>query len=150
MAEEALADDPQVYIWRLRLPFDEVDDRRNLIGKLLQYPRLYFNVNSISHRRDFVRACLELWNRRSPFGIYNITNPGFVNTRQIVEMIQKILRPKRSFDFWASDQEFYASAALAPRSNCVLDVSKLLCAGVKMRPVEEALTHALEGKIKSE
>jgi UDP-glucose 4,6-dehydratase len=34
-------------------------------------------------------------------------------------------------------------AAKTPRSNCILDVSKLLAAGVAMRPVEEALAEAL-------
>jgi hypothetical protein len=34
-------------------------------------------------------------------------------------------------------------AAKTPRSNCVLDVSKLLAAGVKIRPVLEALEDSL-------
>ena len=59
-------------------------------------------------------------------------------------MIERILRPARSFEFWADDEEFYKRAAKTPRSNCVLDVSKLLAAGVKLRPVEEALRDALE------
>ncbi len=35
-------------------------------------------------------------------------------------------------------------AAKTPRSNCILDVSKLLATGVPMRPVEEALVEALQ------
>jgi UDP-glucose 4,6-dehydratase len=81
--------------------------------------------------------------RRAPFGAYNITNPGFVTTRRVVEMIQKILKPKRKFEFWSNDGEFYASGIKAPRSNCVLDVSKLLATGVKIRPVIEALEDSL-------
>ena len=81
---------------------------------------------------------------RAPFGAYNITNPGFVTTRQVVEMIQKVLKPNRPFDFWQSDEEFYRVAAKTPRSNCVLDVSKLLSTGVKLRPVREALEHSLQ------
>ena len=52
-------------------------------------------------------------------------------------------RPKR-FEFWANDEEFYNVAAKTPRSNCVLDVSKLLATGVKIRPVEEALEDSLQ------
>ena len=59
-------------------------------------------------------------------------------------MIQQILKPARAFQFWAGDEEFYRLAAKTPRSNCVLDVSKLLAAGVKLRPVEEALEDALQ------
>jgi len=58
-------------------------------------------------------------------------------------MIQKILKPKRKFEFWPSDEEFYRSGVKALRSNCVLDVSKLLSAGVKIRPVVEALEDSL-------
>jgi dTDP-4-dehydrorhamnose reductase len=143
LAEEALRDDPQVYVWRLRIPFNEVDGSRNFLSKLQRYAKVYDNVNSISHLGDYVRACLELWRRRAPFGIYNVTNPGFVTSRQVVEMIQRMLRPPRRFEFWQDDNEFYRMAATTPRSNCVLDSSKLLAAGVEMRSVEVALTDAL-------
>lgn len=143
LAEQAVADLSQTYIWRLRIPFDEYDNPRNYLTKVQRYPKVYDNVNSVSHRTDFVKACLDLWDRRAPFGIYNITNPGFITTRQVVGLIQKILQPNRPFEFWANDEEFYRVAAKTPRSNCVLDVSKLLAAGVKMRPVQEALLDAL-------
>lgn len=68
LGEEVLRSDPQVYIWRLRIPFDELDDPRNYLTKLQTYPKVYDNFNSISHRGDFVRACLELWQRRAPSG----------------------------------------------------------------------------------
>ena len=76
--------------------------------------------------------------------LLNVTNPGFVTTRQVVAMIEQIIKPKRPFEFWASDEEFYQIEAKTPRSNCVLDVSKLLDTGIKMRPVEEALETALK------
>ncbi len=143
LAEEAIAGLGGNYIWRLRIPFDEFDSPRNYISKVQRYSKVYENVNSLSHRADFVRACLDTWERRAPFGIYNVSNPGFVTTRQVVEMIQRVLKPKRAFEFWASDEEFYKVAAKTPRSNCVLDVSKLLAAGVKLRPVQEALEESL-------
>lgn len=143
LAEESLAGLPHGYVWRLRIPFDELDSPRNYLTKVQRYAKVYDNANSLSHRADFVRACLDLWERRAPFGTYNVTNPGFVTTRQVVGMIERILKPARQFEFWASDEEFYKVAAKTPRSNCVLDGSKLLAAGVTMRPVEEALDDAL-------
>jgi hypothetical protein len=59
-------------------------------------------------------------------------------------MIRKILFPEREFSFWADDAEFYRLGASTPRSNCIMDVSKMLNAGVSMRPVEDALRDALE------
>ena len=143
LGEEAIQGVGQNYIWRLRIPFDQFDHPRNYLSKLQNYAKVYDNVNSLSHRADFVAACLDLWRRRAPFGVYNLTNPGFVTSRQAVELIQKILKPARPFEFWANDEEFYRVAAKTPRSNCILDVSKLLAAGVAMRPVEEALAEAL-------
>lgn len=142
LGEEAIANIGQYYSWRLRIPFDEYDNARNYLSKVQRYAKVYDNVNSISHRADFVRACLDLWERRAPFGTYNVTNPGFITTRRVVEMVEEILRPGRAFEFWKNDEEFYR-VAKTPRSNCVLDVSKLLAAGVKIRPVEEALEECL-------
>jgi dTDP-4-dehydrorhamnose reductase len=144
LGEEAIAGIGESYIWRLRIPFDEFDNARNYLSKVQRYAKVYDNVNSVSHRADFVRACLDTWKLRAPFGIYNVTNPGFVTTRHVVEQIEKVLKPQRKFEFWQSDEEFYKVAAKTPRSNCVMDVSKLLATGVKIRGVEEALEDSLK------
>ena len=143
LAEEAILDIGQSYVWRLRIPFDEFDSGRNYLSKVQRYAKAYDNVNSISHRADYVSACLDLWEQRAAFGIYNVTNPGFITTRQVIQMIECILKPAKRFEFWENDEEFYKVAAKTPRSNCVMDVSKLLAAGVKIRPVDEALEHSL-------
>ena len=144
LGEEAIAGIGQSYIWRLRIPFDEFDNARNYLSKVQRYSKVYDNVNSISHRADFVKACLDTWELRAPFGTYNVTNPGFVTTKHVVELIEQHLKPARKFEFWASDEEFYKVAAKTPRSNCVMDTTKLLAAGVKIRGVEEALEHSLK------
>lgn len=143
LGEEAMAGIGQSYVWRLRIPFDEVDSVRNYLSKVQRYAKAYDNVNSISHRGDYAAACLDLWEKRAAFGTYNVTNPDFITTHEVVEMIKSILKPNRTFEFWANDEEFYKVAAKTPRSNCVMDVTKLLGAGVKIRPVREALEHSL-------
>lgn len=144
LAEETIEGVGQVYVWRLRIPFDEFDSPRNSLSKLQRYPKVYDNINSFSHRGDFVRACLDLRERRAPFGIYNVTNPGAISTRRIIELITRILKPARHFEFFTDDTEFYQAGVKAPRSNCILDTTKLLAAGVRLRPVEEAMEHALK------
>jgi dTDP-4-dehydrorhamnose reductase len=144
LAEEAILTVGRCYIWRLRMPFDAHDQDRNFLSKLLRYPRIYDNVNSLSHREDFIRACLSLWERKAPFGIYNVVNPGFTTTREIIRMIEETLKPARSFPFWSGDEDFYRHAVKTPRSNCILDPSKMLAAGIKMRPVQDALQDALD------
>jgi dTDP-4-dehydrorhamnose reductase len=143
LGEEAIRGVGDCFIWRLRIPFDEFDNGRNYLSKLQRYSRLLDAANSISHRADFVRACLDLWEKRAAFGIYNVTNPGWITTRDVVELIQKRLPSSREFHFFRDDADFYATAAKTPRSNCLMDVDKLLRAGVKIRPVEEALEDSL-------
>ena len=142
LAEEVMAGVGQGYLWRLRIPFDQFDNPRNYLSKVQNYAKVYDNVNSISHRFDFVNACLDLWLARAPFGTYNLTNPGWITTRYVIDKIRQILKPAKNFEFWKDDAEFYQFAK-TPRSNCVMDVSKLLATGVKLRSVEEALEHSL-------
>src|SRR6185437_14501012 len=61
MGEEAIAGVGRNYSWRLRIPFDEFDGPRNYLSKVQRYPKVYDNLNSISHRGEFARACLDLW-----------------------------------------------------------------------------------------
>ena len=143
LGEEAIIGIGQSYVWRLRIPFDEFDNARNYLSKVQRYSKVYDNVNSISHRADFVNACLDTWNLRAPFGIYNVTNPGWVTTRQVIKSIERILKPNRKFEFWENDEEFYRVAAKTPRSNCY--GSRQAAQGrMKVRPVEEAIEASLK------
>jgi len=149
LGEEILRDVPNCYIWRLRIPFDQVDNPRNYLSKVITYARLLEARNSLSQLDEFVRATWECWSRRLPFGIYNVTNPGAVTTHEVVELIQKSALGKRlqakgkTFSFFADEAEFMKIAAKTPRSNCVLDSSKLTRAGIKMDEVHEAVEKAL-------
>jgi len=142
LAEDALRDCPQTFIWRARQPFDEMDDSANFLVKIQRASRLRDEITSLTHLRDFARACLDLWESNSPFGIYNVVNPGAVSTRKVVEMIQGILKPDRQFQFLNGNARGKSSEAR--RSSCILDGSKLMRAGIKMPSVERALENALE------
>lgn len=144
LAEEAIRDNPEVYIWRPRIPFNERDEPRNLISKLQRFAKIYDTVQSLSHLEECVRACLDLWEHGAPYGIYNVTNPGAVTTRQVVEMIERVTQPEHRFQYWKDDVEFYQGGSRVPRSNCILDVTKLLNTGIRLRGVEEALEEALQ------
>lgn len=144
LGEEVLAGVGEGYLWRLRIPFDHRDNPRNYLSKIQNYAKVYDNLNSISHLGDFVGACLDLYEKKAPWGTYNVVNPGYVSTRWVVEQIQNILKPNRPFEFWASDEEFYAQAAKTPRSNCIMEAGKLESVGIRLRPVEEAVHDSLK------
>ena len=134
---------PQGYVWRLRIPFNEVDNPRNYLTKVQAYSTLLQARNSLSQLQDFVSACWQCVEKQVPYGIYNVTNPGSVLTTEVVAMVKKLGVNGKDFTFFDSVDDFMSKAAKTPRSNCVLDSSKLLGAGVEMRPVWDAVEWSL-------
>jgi dTDP-4-dehydrorhamnose reductase len=143
LGEEVLAGKPNVYVWRLRIPFNHVDNPRNYLTKLLRYQRLLEATNSISQLEEFVAATFACWEKRVPFGLYNVTNPGQVTTHEVVDLIKKSGVAKKDFVFFKDETEFMHTAAKTPRSNCVMDSTKLAKAGIQMTEVHEAVARDL-------
>jgi dTDP-4-dehydrorhamnose reductase len=143
LAEEAIQEIGRGYIWRPGLPFNSMEEPRNFLWRIQQSARLQDRVISLSHVDDFVRACLNLWEREAPTGIYNVANKGAATTHQIVQMIQRTLKTGRQFDLSNGDGQTSAPDGTGTISHCVLDTTKLGGAGVKMRPIVEALEDSL-------
>lgn len=143
LGEEVLAGAPNLFVWRLRIPFNEQDNPRNYLTKLLTYPVLLDAVNSISQLDEFVAATFACWEKRAPFGIYNVTNPGHVTTREVVDLIKRCGVSSKKFQFFADENEFMRKAAKTPRSNCVMDSSKLASVGIEMTEVHAAVERDL-------
>jgi dTDP-4-dehydrorhamnose reductase len=144
LGEEVLASQQNLYIWRLRIPFDNRDSDRNYLTKLRKYKRLLDVRNSISQLDEFVAATFACWGKRVPFGIYNVTNPGSVTTREVVDLMCKSGVLDHEPEYFADEADFMSSGvARAPRSSCVLDSSKLVNAGIHMTEVHEAIERDL-------
>jgi nucleoside-diphosphate-sugar epimerase len=95
-------------------------------------------ILSLSHLEDCVKACLDLWEMRAPFGIYNVTNPRARTARQIaLEMRRRLRTPITVENAGGPDYD-------AAPPGCILDSSKLFRARIKLRPVQEALADCLE------
>ena len=143
---EKMLKDMGCYVWRLRIPFDEFDSPRNYISKVMNYDTLLDVPNSISHRRDFVEACLDLWGSNADHGIYNVINGGSVKASEVLDLFTATHGDTFEHKTFMDDiQGFYKKVGCAtPRSNCVLSNEKLLNAGVKMRTAKEALQDAIE------
>ena len=148
LGEEVLAGAERCFVWRLRIPFNEVESPRNYLTKIMRYARLLEAANSLSQLDEFVRACFECWQQRLPFGTYNVTNPGHVTTREVVDLIQASRVCEKEFSFFQDEEEFMRVAAKTPRSNCLLDTSKLQSAGIAMTEVHEAIAQALRAWVK--
>ncbi len=144
LGEEILDGTEACFVWRLRIPFNEVDSPRNYLTKVMRYERLLEARNSLSQVDEFVSATFDCWQKRVPFGIYNVTNPGSVTTREVVSMIEKSGVCNKAFSFFEDEASFMKTAAKTPRSNCVLDSAKLQAAGIVMSPVQDAIEKALK------
>mgnify|MGYP003115493371 CR=1 FL=1 len=132
---------PRSYIFRLRIPFDHIDNSRNYLSKLINYDTLVNVTNSLSHRGDFAKYVIDLLEQRVPHGIYNITNKGSISTEEVVNLIKETILPDKVFNFFNSLESFNKEVQ-APRSNCVLDTSKVE-KYIKIRDVREALEESL-------
>jgi UDP-glucose 4,6-dehydratase len=138
LAEEAIRDIGQSYIWRPRLAFSDREDPRNFLWQFQREANYGDTIDSLSHTDDCVRACLDLWKIGAPFGIYNLTNPGAATTRHLAETMRRAGQLPRPLDAQAGPEEPVRAGGKAPQSHCILDVSKLLATGVKMRGLEDA------------
>ena len=143
LGEEILSDAKNCYIWRLRIPFDHRESPRNYLTKLMRYQRLLQAENSISQLEEFVASTFACWEKKIPYGIYNVTNPGYVSTRDVVELILESGICKKDYEFFDDESEFMTKAAVAPRSNCIMSSAKLAAAGIEMTPVKDAIRQAL-------
>lgn len=110
----------------------------------MRYSRLLEATNSISHLEEFCAATFACWEKRVPFGTYNVTNPGKVTTHEVVELIKRSGVCTKEFSFFRSEEEFMQVAAKTPRSNCVMDSSKLAATGITLTEVHEAVAQALK------
>lgn len=149
LGEELLKQYDNTYIWRLRIPFDNINSPRNYLTKLMTYNTLLNAKNSISELGEFVSCSFKTFLVEAPFGIYNVTNTGHVETEEVVKMLLKYNLPYKGkqFSFFKNEEEFLRNAAKTPRSNCILDNSKLTKLGIYISESYEAVEKSLKNWI---
>ena len=130
-----------VLILRIRMPFDDSDNPRSLISKLIRYERVLDVPNSLTYLPDFLDASAKLIEGRKT-GIYNIVNPGAMSPYQVVDMYKKLVQPEHAFEALSLDD--LGEVTKAARSNCILSTKKLEGEGIAMRPVEEVVEKAMK------
>ena len=123
----------------MRQPFNEREEPCNWLWRLRREDEIRDCVSSFSHLEDCVKACLDLWELKAPYGIYNVTNPGAMTMHHIAEEMGRVLK-SGTHPLGAEGKE----STREPQSNCILDAAKLLKTGVKMRPIAEAFADCLD------
>lgn len=138
-SEQMLKEFPNILIVRLRMPFDDTPNDRNLLVKLRKFAKVNDIANSITYLPDFINAVTQLIDRRKS-GIYNVVNPGSVSPYDIIELYKKAIDPSHVAE--RLSEKDLPAVSKVPRSNCLLSVAKLEDEGINMRPVEEAIAEA--------
>lgn len=105
------------YLLRIRMPFGNVEHPKNFLTKMKNYQKLISYNNSLSYMPDVARFTVACTTGNIPKGIYNVCNPGYSNSQEIVGMmgIEK--------EFFTEEE--FEKAVIAPRSNCILNTDKL-------------------------
>ncbi len=142
IAEKIVSKWNKNYIWRLRIPFEENNNSRNYISKMLKYDKLLQAENSISNKQEFVSACIQTFTNKVSFGIYNVTNTGYITTDFLIEKLKTTIAKDKNFTL-IDEEQLYKNYAKTPRSNCVMSNSKLLETGIKMKTVDESIDYCL-------
>lgn len=131
LAEELVREYEKHYILRLRLPFDEVDHPKNYLTKLTKFETVFDHTNSLTHRGDFSKWVLDLWEKRAPFGTYHCVNEGQVSARQVLLGLMVMGMIEKCPDV----QEH-------PTTGARLSCQKLKDAGVQVRSIDDAMRDA--------
>jgi UDP-glucose 4,6-dehydratase len=81
--------------------------------------------------------------KKCDYGIYNVVNTDPINTKQVAELLKEY-KLIDSYDI-LNEEEFYKNVDVkAPRSNCILDNSKLINTGFEIRNSIDAIRNSLE------
>lgn len=122
LSERLLRPFPEVLILRIRLPISTDTTPKNLITKLSKFAKVTDIPNSVTVLPDMLPIALDMIEKRRG-GTWNFTNPGPVTHSNVLDMYRELLQPNHKWDIFSLEEQ--SKILKAPRSNCVLDSSKL-------------------------
>ena len=139
VCEKMLRDFPNVLQLRIRIPLMGTSNRKNLIDKLLMYPKMINVVNSCTVIEDFIPAMIQLMEMGTT-GVINMCNPGPMDHASIMQIYKEVVDPNFVPNFMDEDEQVKLCER---RSNTVLTSDKREALGVHMPPLEESLRRVL-------
>lgn len=138
-AERILSNLPGLLL-RIRMPIDDRPAKRNLIDKLKSYSRIIDIQNSMTTIPHMIPAIQKLI-ARDARGIYNLTNPGTMSAKEIMDYYKDLVEPAHEFGVFSVEE--LDSMTLARRSNCQLNTDKLQSKGIYLPEIHEAVKECL-------
>jgi len=143
-ADLTLSTMPNIGIARIRMPLDSRPSPKNIIDKLVSYPRIIDVENSLTVLDDMVEVFRALLDKKAE-GIFHVTNPGSVRHKEIIELYREYVDPDLPEKEWLDEEELVAKGLVKKkRSSNILQSKNLEKYGIKMKPAPEAVREAMK------
>jgi dTDP-4-dehydrorhamnose reductase len=123
------------YIFRIRIPFNEVPESKNYLSKIINYNNLISCKNSITNINDLASFIYKFIEQKRDYGIYNIVNEGHIEAKEVTELLEKYSIKNLNWNFISVDDIKFK----VNRSNCILDTSKIKKFNLQLPPVINSL-----------
>jgi 3,5-epimerase/4-reductase len=142
-ADLALGQLANVGIARLRMPVDYVPGPRNLITKLAGYRDVIDVENSVTVVEDLLAAVARLVETRSE-GVFHVTNPGTLRHRDLLRLYREHVELTHEYTMIEEDELVTRGLVVKPRSNCILQDTRLARLGIHLRPIDVAILDTMK------
>jgi UDP-glucose 4,6-dehydratase len=135
---EKLLKNTDALIWRMRLPFNSAAHPKNLLSKLILFKKLINTTNSYTDLYEFVRAAYKTFSLQTNCKIFNLTQPGYITTKEIIDILTSVMGNKIGEKQYMTLEE-YKDMDPIPRANCALDSQRAIDHGISLTPIRTSV-----------
>ncbi|MFA5306188.1 MAG: NAD-dependent epimerase/dehydratase family protein [Candidatus Babeliales bacterium] len=122
LLEKLILEYPNVLNLRVKMPVSSDMNPRSFLGKIIRFKKVVDLPNSISVLDDLLPIAIEM-TLRGLKGTYNFANPGTMSHNEMLDLYKEYIDPNFTYQNFTPEEQREMSKN---RSNCELDVSKLL------------------------
>lgn len=134
---------PNVGIARIRMPLDDRPSARNIIDKLLAYPKVIDVKNSLTVIPDMVDVFHQLLAKKAT-GIFHVTQPGVIGHKEILDLYEKYVCPYGQKEWITPEDLVRQGLATKARSTNRLQSKNLARYGIEMKEARESVEMAMK------
>lgn len=137
IVENLIKEYPNVLTLRVRMPIvADLVYPRNFITKIIRYDKVVNIPNSMTVLPELLPMSLEMA-RRKLTGIMNFTNPGAISHNEVLQLYKDYIDPEFSWSNFSIEEQ--AKVIVAPRSNNLLDTTRIESEFPDILPIKESL-----------
>lgn len=139
--EKLLVRYPNLLNLRIRMPVSFDFNPRNFIVKITEYEKIINEPNSLTVLEDLLPIVVDMTLKNCK-GIYNFVNPGTISHNEILDLYQEYVDPQITYTNFTIEKQ--NEILKAERSNCELNVDKLLSLYPSIPHIKDSIVTALK------